>query len=181
MCACRNSWPFVLIGFWKLSMSFSLGLVGIVKGVSDRRKEGRRLKPGSPLAATALYIAACILGPVGLLKIVKDTWMENRDIRIVTYVFCASFCLPAIGGFVMELNRGSCWDPLLVSAATTVSYFWYFSIFYSDWILAAIEGNWSGIPDTRDEALYWMYFGAKRLPMLAGLMQSIGKSSGLTG
>jgi hypothetical protein len=35
---------------------------------------------------------------------------------------------------------------------------------YSDWILAAIDGNYAGVPDGSNEVLYWTYFAAKRLP-----------------
>jgi hypothetical protein len=39
--------------------------------------------------------------------------------------------------------------------------------FYSDWILGAIAGKWSGMPSGDNEWLYWSYFAAKRLPMFS--------------
>jgi hypothetical protein len=37
----------------------------------------------------------------------------------------------------------------------------------SNWILAAIAGNYGGVPDGNNLVLYWMYFAAKRLPLLS--------------
>ena len=38
---------------------------------------------------------------------------------------------------------------------------------YSDWLLGAIDNNWSGQPDSDVALFYWIYFAAKRLPMLS--------------
>jgi hypothetical protein len=40
-----------------------------------------------------------------------------------------------------------------------------FAALYSDWGLAAIAGNYSGIPSGDDAILYWGYFLAKRIPL----------------
>lgn len=45
--------------------------------------------------------------------------------------------------------------------------FGLFGAFYCDWVLAAIAGNWSGVPSSDVALLYWLYFASKRLPMLA--------------
>ena len=49
----------------------------------------------------------------------------------------------------------------------TILFFGLFSAFYCDWVLAALERNYSGIPSSDIAILYWMYFVAKRLPMLS--------------
>jgi hypothetical protein len=45
--------------------------------------------------------------------------------------------------------------------------FWLFGAFYCDWILAAIAENWAGLPSSDIAFLYWIYFAAKRMPMLS--------------
>jgi hypothetical protein len=45
--------------------------------------------------------------------------------------------------------------------------FGLFGAFYCDWILAAITRNWAGLPSNDIAVLFWVYFLAKRLPMLS--------------
>ena len=48
-----------------------------------------------------------------------------------------------------------------------VLFFGLFGAFYCDWILAAIARNWAGLPSNDIAVLFWVYFVAKRLPMLS--------------
>lgn len=41
------------------------------------------------------------------------------------------------------------------------------AVFYTDWVLAAVEGNWAGILSSVTRVLWALYFLANRLPMLA--------------
>lgn len=65
------------------------------------------------------------------------------------------------------------WDPpdLLEHAVRNsvlgILFFGLFGAFYCDWILAALTNNWSGAPSNDIAALYWIYFVAKRFPMLS--------------
>jgi hypothetical protein len=49
----------------------------------------------------------------------------------------------------------------------SVGIFLLFGGLYCDWILAAIAGNWGGLPSSDVAALYWIYFVSKRLPMFS--------------
>ena len=65
------------------------------------------------------------------------------------------------------------WDPpkwLKHSIRNTVLgivFFGLFGAFYCDWILAAVARNWAGLPSNDIAVLFWVYFVAKRLPMLS--------------
>jgi len=42
-----------------------------------------------------------------------------------------------------------------------------FAAFYSDWIIAAISGNYTGVPDMSNIGFFVAYYIAKRLPLFS--------------
>jgi TM2 domain-containing membrane protein YozV len=51
-------------------------------------------------------------------------------------------------------------------AATVVGGIGIFAALYSDWALGVLTGNLAGEPSEDTRILYWIYFVAKRLPLL---------------
>jgi hypothetical protein len=169
---CRNSWPFVLIAFWKMTMSLGVNLVGLIRGcmVSDEKDEPL------PLLATLIYWIGTFIGIVGLFQVVHETFNDDRNVRILTGLLIAVSSLTCLSGWIYWLAKSLQDDenvaPALIlglpSAATlTFGVIIFFAVFYSDLVLAALKNDWVGSPSGPLKALYWVYFVAKRLPMFA--------------
>jgi hypothetical protein len=142
------------------------------------------------------YIAGTVVGMVGLLSLVAQLFHEQVSIRIVTGIFESLAFLPfivwtpfalifvlirlwfyiryfvhlddEIGNFEWTF-RGEDIELLDITGIFVVAtaFFGLLGAFYCDWILAAIADNWAGLPSSDIAVLYWIYFAAKRLPMLS--------------
>jgi len=228
MSSCRNSWPFLLLGLWKLALSFSVNGVGVVQALrgkpvdqrpteanptdveltdveptgdqlADEEPAGRRQtdsqpteepgdgkpakeKPrgGTVVDGKALYVAivyyvVSFIGLVGTLRIVHETFADNKAVRILTGLFIGgtgviviffivvTIFLEAFGTLgrtlMSTLSAPFAWGTILLVA-----------IFYSDLVLGAVDYNWVGTPSQDVDSVkyaYWIYFAAKRIPMLA--------------
>ncbi|KAF2101284.1 hypothetical protein NA57DRAFT_72726 [Rhizodiscina lignyota] len=178
MYACRRRWQFVLIAIWKMLLSLTLSFITIHVG----QKAGKSGHDWRKLGLwTILYGVGTFLGMIGLISIVKEIWDESHPARIVTYVLGTlggfPFALWAVIVFVSWLPWAARYTPSdrrLMEWSTMRKYsYWTLALlglwcaFYCDWILATIDGNYSGEPSSDIAVLYWIYFAAKRLPMLS--------------
>jgi hypothetical protein len=170
MSNCRNSWPFVLISFWKLTLSFSLNFVGILQcGKTESKGYGNDgFSLNVFMFGTALYWIGCVVGAVGILTVVRETLQQNHGLQIATYVFIAVTASGLVVGLLVGVFVGgsACYGILFAPGAVIFS-FLVAAVFYSDWVLAAVERNWMGVPASDNKFVYWLYFMAKRLPLLS--------------
>jgi hypothetical protein len=181
---CRNRWQFVLIAFWKMSLSTMLPLSTFTtayymsRNDLDTDYENAPRNPVCPLRGQKmtpsiywipLYMLGLIVGLVGVFSLVKETWLDSPAVRVVTYVFGGIFGAIIFTILVFSLLKGleillaiplaGLFAPTIVLAVL--------GVFYSDWILAAVAGNMAGLPSSDVEVLYWLYFAFKRVPLLS--------------
>ena len=165
--SCRNAWPFVLLSFWKLTLSFSINAMGLTAAItSNSDKLDPTSSPGKTLVASSLYWIGTICGIVGIFTVVHQTIATNRNVLTLTAVLggAAGFgLLLAIVSFFFKTSYA------FLGVFGLSSIFVFVAVFYSDLVLAAVENNWVGIPSGPSKGsavVYWTYFAAKRLPML---------------
>ena len=181
---CRNRWQFALIAVWKISLSSTLTLSAITASIICKPKgrfwdyEMFKFRDDCPnrehVSKAAwwlvLYVLGLIVGMVGVLSLVTETWDENHTIHIITYAF-----LGACGPIVIVIGGSVCVNAIDDDAGCVkFSAGWplggvvgivVLGVFYSDWILGAISGDLSGAPSSDNMYLYWAYFIVKRLPL----------------
>jgi hypothetical protein len=183
--SCRNSWPFLLIGVWKLTLSFSLNSVGILASLAARKRQKEKsdeIHIGTPLAGTISYWCGSVAGLVGVFDIVHRTFDSNRNVRITTGILIGLACLFLLFLFAVGVllyrgkaknraerkeNRDGGRTLMMMSPLGAIGVAVAVAVFYSDWTLAAVQNNWAGTPSDDFAYLYWIYFAAKRLPMFA--------------
>lgn len=173
---CRNRWQFILIAVWKICLSTTLAMSALTNSIYLPDKEDQhigKIEVTPSILWGILYVLGLIVGMVGLASLAKETWHSNSRVRLITYVFGG-----VTGGLVAFLLIGAlvkCCDDDSEDVGEIFAGIWIiaiglfivFGLFYSDWILAAIAGNLSGFPSGDIAVLYWLYFVAKRLPMLS--------------
>jgi hypothetical protein len=125
-----------------------------------------------------LYMSGLILGLVAITSLVYENW-DVRAVPIITYSFlgigggigvlgvvliflsCSGLCRKRnhkIQAFVGATGYLIIWGLGFVGGAAAL---------YSDWILAAIAGNYAGAPSGDIDVIFWLYFVAKRLPLVS--------------
>ncbi|KAH8654551.1 hypothetical protein BGZ60DRAFT_156578 [Tricladium varicosporioides] len=152
--SCRNSWPLVLLAVWKLLLGFCQPLCAIIASFMDGEEAGLAV-----FIFAGIYPLASTLGTVGIFKITHDVFVENADVRIMVWVLVGLVVLLTIAGIL----RHEDWSVIII-------WYWICSLLlmlYADWVLAAVDKNWIGLPDQKHVALYWTYWAAKRLPMFS--------------
>jgi hypothetical protein len=115
----------------------------------------------------AVFAAGTIIGLSGLIPLVITYYHDGIPaVKVFTNLFALIVGVPTvlwmIWMFFLAREGGSgfgfvvifVWVGLLCSV-------------WSDWILAAIADNWGGLPSSDIAFLFWIYFVAKRLPMLS--------------
>jgi hypothetical protein len=113
-----------------------------------------------------LYVGGTLTGLTGLLSLVSILFHEQSNIRIITAVFApVAFLASIICSSIFICSFGTKYIGSWF--AYGIGLFLLFGAFYCDWILAAIAGNWGGLPSSDIAVLYWIYFVSKRLPMLS--------------
>jgi hypothetical protein len=181
MVRCRSRWQFVAIAAWKLDLSVTFGFLSLhaaailPKSALDDWDEytGGHGDAAKVLFWLILYIPGVVAGMAGLLSLVGETIHSNHDVLVVTSVFGAVTLAAAllVGLLVCCGSNGRIFQSLVGSGLTTLfvilGCFGVLGAFYSDWILAAIAENMSGMPSSDNAALYWSYFVAKRLPFFS--------------
>ncbi|KAK4194486.1 hypothetical protein QBC40DRAFT_290688 [Triangularia verruculosa] len=122
-----------------------------------------------------LYVLGVVVGFVGIMNIVSKHIMGNQQLRIITGVFGGVVLLIVLVvvalSWLMMSGSGGCVGIVGVSclAATGVAVFALSVLFafYTDWVLAALAEDLVGTPSQDNAVFYWMYFAAKRLPMVS--------------
>lgn len=190
---CRQSWEFLFISLWKLSLSISLAAITIhvmvvvhgmanagLLGISNLRD---RIDESSVLRWLLLYGFGILLGLIGISSLVRAEISSNDWLRSVTIGFGALtgvFFGTGVSPFLeaqwwrrdMEEGYGS-WifsrvmTAIIMVAASGLLAVGFFLAPYSDFALATIAGPWTGVPSSDDAILFWAYFIAQRLPMLS--------------
>jgi len=124
-----------------------------------------------------LYFVGALIGLVGVANLVRLNFMDIWQLRTITYVFAGVlvgmpllalliyFCGASAGqqtnGFVGVVS-GLGW-----SVFVTFVFLTFLFALYTDWVLAALAGDWVGVPSSDNAAFYWTYFAAKRLSILS--------------
>lgn len=144
-----------------------------------RREPRTHPRDIAPLRWLALYLLGTVLGAIGLGPLVAASF-ANADVKHLTYGFgTVMVVIPmTVTGYWyakhLELPQGG-WR-VLVSAylygaggavLAFVASFCVFAPLYSDLVLGAIAGKWSGLPSAEFAPLYWAWFAVLRLPLLA--------------
>lgn len=131
----------------------------------------------------SIWLVGCFIGFIGSVSIAAKVWHAVKQVREITIWF---FLPPAIMiGFTIlycwatgrdkdgrsramtEEEARTLWV-LMKSSFKTCLFFLVFMLVYMDWLLAAVTGNWSGVPSQLDKGgqiLYWVYFACKRLAL----------------
>jgi hypothetical protein len=125
-----------------------------------------------PLLWLGLYACGVIIGLVGLITVVVNNWSgHTKAMNIVCGLFGGCVVLiPILVFLVLQYMEDEMLDNILGSLFVLVVIIGVLTALWSDWILAAISvrhgGNWSGVPSSGVQGLYWGYFAAKRLLLL---------------
>jgi hypothetical protein len=145
--------------------------------LKEKTRLNRRFRDIPLLVGTLAYWVGCFIGLVGLFAVIHRTDSNNNSIHTVGSVVGVMICLVFILSFGVvsvrqqrggiDISRENLPVRLIHALLWTGGAFIFSSVFFSDWILAAVEGNWAGIPGADYRILYWTYFVAKRLPMLS--------------
>lgn len=185
---CRDRWQFMLIAVWKTTLSLTLSAIGLHQGfrlvqAAETINHGA-LRVASIKAApfwwTMVYGLGTIVGLVGTLSIIAETFSMNSSVRAIVFAFSGIICMLEIVLVLASCayswsRRGreqdSCLWIIAMFPVETALYFVFLlgllAVFLSDWVLSAITGNWSGAPSSDVAWLYWPYFIAKRIPLFS--------------
>lgn len=194
---CRLSWHFILISTWKLVTSVSMACSAFHRCILIRRDapssgpEGPRAfftrtkttktKSVEPLKWFALFIVGTTVGMSGLCSLLWTSFREDTTVRTLSYGFAAPIIvLPTCVGFYWFLYQATTdgsggLTALILATRTTFSgalvaffaVFAFFSTLYADLVLGTIANNLLSLPSGDFAPLYWLWFVAKRLPMLS--------------
>jgi len=123
-----------------------------------------------------LWFAGCLAGIVAVWWVSSwrydyETQHGTGPMTVVSIVFGGLCFFPlAWLGFKSYLSgqccsEGECCSGMVLS----VPFICVFALFWMDWALAIITGNLAGSPgnDRRIQAIFWIYFLAKRLPLFS--------------
>jgi hypothetical protein len=116
---------------------------------------------------TGLYWIGCLVGAVGLFTVVHETFPQNHGVQIATYAFIAVTGSGLVVGVLLGVYKHSARHGSLIAPIAAIIIFLVAAVFYSDWVLAAVERNWIGVPSMDNAVVYWLYFAAKRLPLFS--------------
>ncbi len=148
--------------------------------VRKEKKRGGALRPSlRPLLWLLIYAIGVITGMVGLGSLVVQNW-NIKHVNTITAVFagCIGGVMVMIAGitFLWKMsdkketsNRvgGIILQSGLATFMAGMVIIGLLAAFYSDWILGVMTHNLVGAPSSDNEMLYWLYFAAKRLPLLS--------------
>lgn len=172
---CRGSWQFVVLAVWKMILSLNLGFVSVHtalnlrKGVYEKHPWARgndSVALSGPAMWCAISLWGIMAGCAGIFDLVHKSW-HLPAVKGLTAGLIVFTALLYVLGFVYVLNHDK-WDRFDddILPGMTLGWVGICSIaLYSDWILAAIADDWTGVPDGNNAVLYWIYFAAKRLTM----------------
>jgi hypothetical protein len=122
-----------------------------------------------------VYFPGAITGFVGIMDLVRQYFTSTPQLQTISFVFLgvAGGCTLMIFMFVFITK----WDGKnfvsSIFGSVYVGIVWAFVILtiltalYTDWALGAIDGDLAGNPTDNNEVLYFLYWAAKRLPMIS--------------
>jgi hypothetical protein len=225
MVRCRNSWAFILIAVWKVTLSFTLSVMTIhaarliepsiqyARSVFTGHAADRYYAPpppdhyksadnvalladGEPSTEYAtrsaksrrqfrdiwwwlfFYFLGSIVGFTGVMDLVKNHLADPNmgQLRTVTYVFVGVSggltLLALVFACLGTCSSGSSAFSNMVAVSGLTLLFSLIVLtvlfaFYTDWVLATLDGDILGYPSSDNAVFYWAYFAAKRVPMLS--------------
>ncbi|KAH8748320.1 hypothetical protein BGZ57DRAFT_861701 [Hyaloscypha finlandica] len=150
MANCHRRWQFIVMGFWHLTLSITLSIVSIMGGAENIP---------DPLYTTGIYAVGVIVGIPGLISLVVETW-KVPHVQGLTTTWAA---ILVVFGFTGTLFSKQLHQSTLVMLPATIA---ATCAFFSDWLYAAIAGNYWGVPNDAhlNKFISITYFIAKRLP-----------------
>lgn len=121
------------------------------------------------------YSLGAIVGCVGVIDLVVHYIAGSRQLQTITYIFAGvaggSTLVVAIIAFIASWSDEDFFQSLYGSAVFGVIFgFFVLTILfalYADWVLASIAGDLIGYPSSDNALFFWIYFGAKRLPIFS--------------
>jgi hypothetical protein len=155
-------------------MSLTLGFLSI--HATTLFRNGREDDGIQVLWWLVLYALGLIGGLAGLFSLVVQTIHMNYNVLIITAVF-GSVLAAAIVLFwfiilfwtwdEIESKTGGGFLSGLGAVVVGAAGMGLMGALYSDWILAAIANNMTGVPTSDNAVLYYIYFAAKRLTLFS--------------
>jgi hypothetical protein len=112
-----------------------------------------------------LYACGIITGFTGLVSLVIQSW-ETHSVVLITEIFGGIAGFIAVVGVLISCSIYIDGEEFSESVLSVGGWVGILSALYCDWILGAIADNMTGAPSDDVAVLYWIYFVAKRLPLL---------------
>ena len=112
------------------------------------------------------WLAGCILGLLAALNtliLVYETVPAARNVSIGFGVCILIAIVVGLSACRRDRDRSR-----MSRFAIFVLVIFLYCLFYIDWLVAAVMGNWAGVPTALDRAgqvLFWTYFAFKRLAL----------------
>lgn len=153
---------------------------------TDFRQEGneygQRLSWGLIIS---LWLVGCAMGFIGSVGIAKKVWDEVNKVRQITIWFfmpaavmiglsiLVCMCTgrkKSDGSYEFTPDEERMHLFMMKWTAKICLLLLVFMLIYMDWLLAAVTGNWSGVPSKLDKGgkvLYWAYFACKRFVLFS--------------
>ena len=112
------------------------------------------------------YAIGIVVGYSGLFSLVRQSW-HIHAVRNLTIAYISIMVAFVLVGILIGLQKKTKDEPgiLFMGIFFLLGGTGMIAALYGDWILAAIDNNYTGFPDGNNEVLYWTYFAAKRLPI----------------
>jgi len=85
MARCHKEWQFLLLAMWKFLLSITVNIMGIHRCILSSPIDHRN-KSVMPFIWLLIYLIGIILGLVGLISLVSETW-SYQPVRAVTGAF----------------------------------------------------------------------------------------------
>lgn len=116
---------------------------------------------------------------MGVANLVRLHFAEIWQLRTITYVFVYVLVgVPLLAMLIFFCGCGSGSGGArtgFIVAASGLGYTVFVAFvlltaliaLYTDWVLAALAGDWVGWPSSENAVFYWSYFAAKRLPIVS--------------
>ncbi|KAH7311965.1 hypothetical protein BKA65DRAFT_517892 [Rhexocercosporidium sp. MPI-PUGE-AT-0058] len=151
---------------------------------TDFRQEGNKYGQWTSWGMIiSLWLVGCAMGFVGSVGIAREVWDTIGKVKEIT----KWFFMPAAVMFGLTVLLCMCTGRknsygVHEHSEDEQRVLWFmmkwtlkvcllllvFMLVYMDWLLAAVTGNWSGVPSKLDKGgkvLYWVYFVCKRFAL----------------
>ncbi|TFK75687.1 hypothetical protein BDN72DRAFT_451227 [Pluteus cervinus] len=175
---CRNTWQLLTIGVWKLSVSLVNGITAVNVAALVSRAHKRNAEKAAEVDVDAsdtsgwiaLYIPGLLAGISGLMSLVVQNWdiVALRKLTIAFYTIVGLGLGIAILVILNNVRRRDLSDGMetfWTGVSASFGIFMVLAALYSDWAIAIMAHNLTGLPSGDNSAFYWTYFFAKRLTM----------------